>query len=269
MVIDCIEFNDRFRCGDVAGDVAFLAMELEAARRPDLAAGFLARFAEASDDFGLYGVLDFYLSYRAWVRGKVAAFVAADPERGRGRARAQAGGGAPATSRSRDRSRAARSIAPFVIAVGGVIGSGKSTLAAALGRELAVPVVSSDRTRKAIAGLAATARGGADLYTDAAVERTYGEVLRRAGAVLFVRTRRGPGRDLLGAGAGGRRRRRRPMRSGRASSTSRPAATMRPSSGPACISGARSRRSRMPPTRSSRCSPAATRRSDRASRGSA
>ncbi len=54
-------------------------MELEAAGRPDLAAGFVARFAEASDDFGLYGVLDFYLSYRAWVRGKVASFLAADP----------------------------------------------------------------------------------------------------------------------------------------------------------------------------------------------
>ena len=78
LVIDCIEFNERFRCGDAAGEAAFLAMELEAARRPDLAAGFLARFAEESDDFGLYGVLDFYLSYRAFVRGKVAAFLAAD-----------------------------------------------------------------------------------------------------------------------------------------------------------------------------------------------
>src|SRR6185369_308559 len=70
--------NERFRCGDAAAEIAFLAMELEAVRRPDLAAGFLARFAEASDDFDLYGVLDFYLSYRAFVRGKVAAFVAAD-----------------------------------------------------------------------------------------------------------------------------------------------------------------------------------------------
>ena len=78
IVIDCVEFNPRFRCGDVAGDVAFLAMELEAAGRPDLAASFLSSFAAHSQDFDLYGVVDFYLSYRAFVRAKVACFVAAD-----------------------------------------------------------------------------------------------------------------------------------------------------------------------------------------------
>jgi aminoglycoside phosphotransferase family enzyme/predicted kinase len=183
VAIDCIEFNDRFRCGDVAGEAAFLAMELEVARRPDLAAGFVARFVEASDDFGLYGVLDFYLSYRAWVRGKVAAFVAADPA-----------ADAPLQARKREEARRDFALArafvgppmdpPFLVAVGGVIGSGKSTVAAALGRALAVPVVSTDRTRKAIAGLSPTERGAAGLYSDAAVEATYEQVLRRAGEVL-------------------------------------------------------------------------------------
>jgi aminoglycoside phosphotransferase family enzyme/predicted kinase len=183
VAIDCIEFNERFRCGDVAADAAFLAMELEAARRPDLAAGFLARFAEASDDFGLYGVIDFYLSYRAWVRGKIAAFVAADATADR-----------QLRARKRDEARRqfalARSFAGVpldphdLLVVGGVVGSGKSTLAAALGRELALPVISSDRVRKAAAGIAPTARGDAALYTVEAVERNYGEVLRRAQSVL-------------------------------------------------------------------------------------
>ncbi len=183
IIIDCIEFNDRFRCGDTASDVAFLAMELEAAGRPDLAAGFVARYAEASDDFGLYEVLDFYLSYRAWVRGKVAAFVLADPA-------------TPATLRRRKRAEAsrdfrlARSFAgrpltrPFLIAVGGVIGSGKSTLASALGRELAIPVISSDRTRKLAAGLGPTARGDASLYEQEKTARTYAEIVRLGTEVL-------------------------------------------------------------------------------------
>jgi hypothetical protein len=182
VAIDCIEFNQRFRCGDVAGEVAFLAMELELAGRPDLAAGFLARFAEAADDFDLYGVLDFYLCYRAWVRGKVAAFVAADDA-------------ADPEVRRRKREEARRDFAlarsfagrplepPFLVVVLGMIGSGKSTLAAALGRGLAAPVIGSDRTRKALAGLAPTERGGEDLYTDARSDATYAELLRRAAVV--------------------------------------------------------------------------------------
>ena len=91
MAIDCVEFSERLRCGDVAREVAFLAMELRprVAPRPRRPVSW-PRFAEACDDFGLYGVVDFYLSYRAWVRGKVAAFVAADghaePRRPRGKA---------------------------------------------------------------------------------------------------------------------------------------------------------------------------------------
>jgi predicted kinase len=158
-------------------------MELEAAQRPDLAAGVVARFAEASDDFGLYGVLDFYLSYRAWVRGKVAAFLAADA-------------GAPADLRLRARDEARRRFGlaraaagppldrPFLIAVGGVIGSGKSTLARALGRTLAVPVISSDRTRKRAAGMAPDAPGDPSLYEPRQREQTYATLVESAAEVL-------------------------------------------------------------------------------------
>jgi aminoglycoside phosphotransferase family enzyme/predicted kinase len=186
VVIDCLEFAERYRCADVASDLAFFAMELELARRPDLAAGFLARYAEASGDFELYRVVDFYLSYRAWVRGKVAALVADDADAAtelrqgkRVEARRQFGLARSYAGRALD--------APFVLAVGGMIGSGKSTLAEALGRELAAPVISSDRTRKALAGLSPTARGGAELYTDASRARVYDEIIRRAAAVLESR----------------------------------------------------------------------------------
>ena len=65
-----------------------------------------------------------------------------------------------------------------------MIGSGKSTLAAELGRELAVPVVSSDRTRKLSAGRSLTTRADASLYGKAEREKTYGEVIHRASQVI-------------------------------------------------------------------------------------
>jgi hypothetical protein len=49
-VIDCIEFNERFRFADVCADVAFLSMDLAAHGRVDLAERFLASYAKASGD---------------------------------------------------------------------------------------------------------------------------------------------------------------------------------------------------------------------------
>ena len=78
-IIDCIEFNERFRYGDVASDVAFLAMDLESLGVPDLAAAFVRRYAEQTP-FAIGEVLDFYRCYRAFVRGKVASLRSAEPE---------------------------------------------------------------------------------------------------------------------------------------------------------------------------------------------
>src|SRR5262249_51999330 len=47
-IFDCIEFNHRFRYGDVAGEIAFLAMDLDRLGRPDLAVRFLNAYLEAS-----------------------------------------------------------------------------------------------------------------------------------------------------------------------------------------------------------------------------
>ena len=213
MIIDCIEFAERFRCGDTAAELAFLAMELESEGRADLAAGLIARFAEASDDFGLYGVLDFYLSYRAWVRGKVAAFVAVDPSTPSAISALEAGGGPPFFRPG-----------PLVLGVaarpavpdrgGRPIGSGKSTLAAELGRELAVPVVSSDRTRKLSAGLPLTAPADGRLYDKDERDRTYDEIIRRGRPGHPVGSRRRRGRDVLDPPLAPARRRRRARRAG-------------------------------------------------------
>jgi aminoglycoside phosphotransferase family enzyme len=78
-IYDCIEFNDRFRYCDVASEVAFLAMDLDHYGQPDLSAGFINAYVEESGDEELKLLLDFYKSYRAYVRAKVACFQYDDP----------------------------------------------------------------------------------------------------------------------------------------------------------------------------------------------
>jgi aminoglycoside phosphotransferase family enzyme/predicted kinase len=186
-VIDCIEFNDRFRFGDTCSDVAFLSMDLAAHGRVDLAERFLARYARASDDFDLYEVVDFYESYRAYVRGKIAALRASDP-------------GLDARDRERAEREARRhfllalaaprrpAMAPILVAVGGTIASGKSTVAEHLGAALSAPVLEADRTRKAMLGVAPTHPLDEDpwrgAYDPAVTDRVYEELLRRADVVL-------------------------------------------------------------------------------------
>jgi hypothetical protein len=78
-IFDCIEFNHRFRYGDVAADIDFLAMELDFHGFRELGRAFVARFAEASRDPELLQMLDFYKCYRACVRGKIHALTSQDP----------------------------------------------------------------------------------------------------------------------------------------------------------------------------------------------
>jgi len=46
LLFDCIEFDEALRCIDVMQDAAFVAMDLDASARPDLAALFLDTYAE-------------------------------------------------------------------------------------------------------------------------------------------------------------------------------------------------------------------------------
>ena len=186
-IIDCIEFNDRFRYGDVCSDVAFLAMDLTWHEQTELAEALLAAYARASDDYDLYGVVDFYESYRAFVRGKVSSMLVDDP-------------GVDAASRQRAEVQARKYYLlaeactrepldrPALYAVGGVIASGKSTLAEALGTIVRAPVIEADRTRKSLAGVEAKTPLSeppfAGQYGPEQSARVYAELLRRAEVVL-------------------------------------------------------------------------------------
>jgi aminoglycoside phosphotransferase family enzyme len=78
-IYDCIEFNDRFRYGDVASEVAFLAMDLDRFRHTDLSRAFVDAYVRLSEDKELMKLLNFYKCYRAYVRGKVSSFMLDDP----------------------------------------------------------------------------------------------------------------------------------------------------------------------------------------------
>jgi aminoglycoside phosphotransferase family enzyme len=75
-IIDCIEFNDRFRYSDTASDLAFLLMDLEFHGALDFADKLYDSYkkysGEGGPDFDL--ILKYYKIYRAYVRGKVNSF---------------------------------------------------------------------------------------------------------------------------------------------------------------------------------------------------
>ncbi len=184
-IIDCLEFNARYRCADVCADIAFLAMDMAAHGRVDMAERLLARYAQSADDYDLYSVVNLYEGYRAYVRGKISVLMARDTtavlrERALADARRYFALSLSAGRRSL--------LAPLVIAVGGGIASGKSTIAAALAERLSAPVVDADRTRKHLLGMPTTTHdlSGAfeGAYAQETTDRVYTEMLQRAGTIL-------------------------------------------------------------------------------------
>lgn len=188
VIIDCIEFNDRYRCADPVADMAFLAMDLKFRGRADLADAFRVAYFRTSGDAEGEALLPFYIAYRAAVRGKVEGITLAEKE-------------VPENERAicLGRSRAHWLLAlgeleepgrrPCLLLVGGLPGTGKSTLSRNLAERAGFDVIRSDVVRKQLAGLAVLDRTsypfGKELYSPAWNDRTYAECLRRAEAALF------------------------------------------------------------------------------------
>src|SRR5262249_32736269 len=74
VIVDCIEFNERFRYADPVSDMAFLYMDFQFHGRRDLAEQFAKEYFQASSDEEGWRLLSFYAAYRAAVRGKVEGF---------------------------------------------------------------------------------------------------------------------------------------------------------------------------------------------------
>ncbi|HXX66148.1 MAG TPA: AAA family ATPase [Polyangiaceae bacterium] len=186
-IIDCIEFDERYRIADACADVAFLAMDLAGRGDSDLAERFLAAYARASQDYDLYAFVDFYESYRAWIRGKVSAVLAEDAGAD-GRTRAEAAKAARSHFLLAQACERPPLLAPTLVCVGGIVASGKSTVAECVAGELGCPIVDTDRARRHLLGASQDhprdepAWQGA--YDPAVTDRVYTEVLRRASVVL-------------------------------------------------------------------------------------
>lgn len=196
-IIDCIEFNEKFRFADPVADMAFLAMELDFEDRPELRDAFTRSYLEAAGDPEGEDLLPFYVAYRGVVRGKIRTLTARDPGIGRDE---QEKAAARAT---RHLLRALGWLAPpderpSLVLLAGLPGTGKSALAQALTGEGGFTWIDTDRVRKELArkhdagtgtdgdGAAGNATGFEEgIYTPEWTERTYGECLRQATALLF------------------------------------------------------------------------------------
>lgn len=186
VVYDCLEFSERYRCTDIACDLAFLAMELDLAQRPDLGRHLFDAYVEHTGDAGARGVVDFYKAYRATVRAKVEglAVIQKDiPPRDRLAARSRATRHMHLASTYAD--RFAR---PRMLLVMGLPGSGKTTAAAHLAERLGAEHLDAGAVRREIAGVpgdeTVPAVWGEGLYSREWTDRAYRELSRRARGLL-------------------------------------------------------------------------------------
>ncbi len=73
-IIDCIEFNERFRYSDTIADIAFLLMDLEYHGGKSFSKILWDFYKEFAYEKDVDSLLTFYKVYRAFVRGKVNSF---------------------------------------------------------------------------------------------------------------------------------------------------------------------------------------------------
>jgi uncharacterized protein len=186
LIFDCIEFNQRFRYSDVAADIAFLLMDLDFHGYPLLSADLASSYLDISRDWPLFLLLDFYKSYRAYVRGKVISFRLEDPAI----STAEKGAVLAEARRYFDLAHhyAMRLNRPALILTCGLMGTGKSTIARALAEALGWERLSSDILRKELAHLLPLEhryeKFSQGLYSPDFSQKTYKGLLNRAHDIL-------------------------------------------------------------------------------------
>jgi aminoglycoside phosphotransferase family enzyme/predicted kinase len=191
-IFDCIEFNDRFRFCDVASDVGFLAMDLDYLNHPYLSSYFIEKYVEKSKDPGILSMLNFYKSYRAFVRGKVYGFQLNDPHID------------PITKErlltsakryfelsqyyTRLFSLDLKKNKPLIFLVTGLSGTGKSTVARKISVDYHATLINTDIMRKEAAGIDRYEQHhdqyNTGLYDPKRIDETYKQVMQHASQSL-------------------------------------------------------------------------------------
>ncbi|MBN2065891.1 MAG: AAA family ATPase [Candidatus Thermoplasmatota archaeon] len=191
-IFDCIEFNKRFRYCDVASDISFLAMDLDYQNHPYLSSYLIHTYIEKSDDTGIFTVLNFYKSYRAYVRGKVIGFRLDDPTIND----AEKQEIIATTNNYYALSRYYASLfmltltnkKPLLFMVSGLTGTGKSTLSLKVAVDYHAHLLNTDIVRKELAGIDKYQKHhdpvNTGLYAPGKVAQTYEKILENTAALL-------------------------------------------------------------------------------------
>ena len=168
---DALEFDEALARIDTGYDLAFLLMDLDRQAGRAAANRVLNRYLARSGDYGVLGLLPFWLALRALVRAHVEA------ARGRD--------GAPLLQAATDYLAPPP---PRLIAVGGLQGTGKSTLARglapALGAAPGALLLRSDELRKRHFGLAPESPLPSAAYTEAISTAIHEQLFMIAEAAL-------------------------------------------------------------------------------------
>jgi aminoglycoside phosphotransferase family enzyme/predicted kinase len=185
-IFDCIEFNERFRFGDVAAEVAFLAMDLDFNGYGTWADAFVDAYCRHAADPEVRMLLNFYRCYYAYVRGKVVGFRIHDPAIGQ--KEQQEARETAARYFDLAFTYAARPERPVLVLTSGLMGTGKSVLAQGLARRLGAELIRTDILRKELLSIPPAERRpdafGQGIYSDEITARTYAKALEIASAHL-------------------------------------------------------------------------------------
>ena len=178
VAFDCVEFSAALRNIDVISDVAFLAMDLVARARQDLAGIFVNRYLECTGDYSGMSVFGLYFVYHSVIRAKVAAVRSVERQ--------------DAEKRVKDIAQLKHYLAvairwikqapPIVIGMHGFSASGKTWLSTQLMSELPAIRVRSDIERKRCLGIAESASSqsqpGRGAYTARARAGVYESMMK-------------------------------------------------------------------------------------------